>query len=106
MKNSNDAIGNQTRDLPTCSAVFLPTALACAPHRSYQFFSGHIEFISSTCCRSVELQGFDVIHNTTAVCLPEAINTKFNICISMRSGGYGSLWELIYSTLASVEKFL
>jgi len=23
MKNSNDTIGNQTRDLPTCSAVFI-----------------------------------------------------------------------------------
>jgi hypothetical protein len=27
MKNSNDNIGNQTRDLPTCSAVPKPTAL-------------------------------------------------------------------------------
>jgi hypothetical protein len=27
MKNSNDAIGNQSRDLPVCSAVPEPTAL-------------------------------------------------------------------------------
>ena len=27
MKNSNDTIGNRTRDLPTCSAVPQPTAL-------------------------------------------------------------------------------
>jgi hypothetical protein len=26
MKNSNDTIGNQTRDLPVCSAVPQPTA--------------------------------------------------------------------------------
>jgi len=26
MKNSNDTIGNRTRDLPTCSAVPQPTA--------------------------------------------------------------------------------
>ena len=26
MKNSNDTIGNRTRDLPTCSAVSQPTA--------------------------------------------------------------------------------
>jgi hypothetical protein len=30
MKNSNDTIGNRTRDLPTCSAV-PPTALPRAP---------------------------------------------------------------------------
>ena len=32
MKNSNDTIGNRTRDLPTCSAVPQPTA----PPRSHQ----------------------------------------------------------------------
>ena len=31
MKNSNDTIGNQTRDLPTCSAVSQPTAPPRAP---------------------------------------------------------------------------
>jgi len=30
MKNSNDTIGNRTRDLPTCSAVPQPTALQAA----------------------------------------------------------------------------
>jgi hypothetical protein len=30
MKNSNDTIGNRTRDLPTCSAVPQPTALPAA----------------------------------------------------------------------------
>jgi len=32
MKNSSDTIGNQTRDLPTCSVVPQPTALPRAPH--------------------------------------------------------------------------
>ena len=27
LKNSNDTIGNRTRDVPTCSAVAQPTAL-------------------------------------------------------------------------------
>jgi hypothetical protein len=31
MKNSNDTIGNRTRDLPACSAVPQPTALPRAP---------------------------------------------------------------------------
>jgi len=31
MKNSNDTIGNRTRDLPACSAVPQPTVLPRAP---------------------------------------------------------------------------
>ena len=31
MKNSNDTIGNQTRDLPACSAVPQPAAQPRAP---------------------------------------------------------------------------
>ena len=31
MKNSNDATGNQTHNLPTCSAVPQPTVLLCTP---------------------------------------------------------------------------
>ena len=31
MKNSNDTIGNQTHDLPACSAVPQPTAISRAP---------------------------------------------------------------------------
>ena len=31
MKNSNDTIGNRTRDLPACSAVPQPTAPPRAP---------------------------------------------------------------------------
>jgi len=31
MKNSNDTIGNRTRDLPTCTAVPQPTSLPHAP---------------------------------------------------------------------------
>jgi hypothetical protein len=30
MKNANETIGNQTRDLPVCSAVSQPTAPPCA----------------------------------------------------------------------------
>jgi hypothetical protein len=36
MKNSSDTIGNQTRDLPTCSAVPQPTALRRAPMKTYR----------------------------------------------------------------------
>ena len=33
MKNSNDTIGNQTHDLPTCSAVPQPTAPPRTPNQ-------------------------------------------------------------------------
>ena len=36
MKNSNDTIGNRTRDLPDCSAVPQPTAPSRAPVESKQ----------------------------------------------------------------------
>ena len=37
MKNSNDNIGNRTRDLPTRSAVPQPTALRRAPEVFHRF---------------------------------------------------------------------
>jgi len=36
MKNSSDTIGNQTCDLPACSAVPQPTALPGAPYAYIQ----------------------------------------------------------------------
>jgi hypothetical protein len=38
MKNSNDTIGNRTRDLPSCSAVLQPTAPPRAPIFSQRLF--------------------------------------------------------------------
>jgi hypothetical protein len=37
MKNSGDTIGNQTRDLPACSAVPQPTAPPRAAENNYPF---------------------------------------------------------------------
>jgi len=42
MKNSNDTIGNRTRDLPTCSAVPQPTA----PPRASSEAIDCIKFVS------------------------------------------------------------
>jgi len=43
MKNSNDIIGNRTRDLPTCSAVPQPTAPSRTPHSTlYHHKSTHL----------------------------------------------------------------
>jgi len=38
LKNSNDNIGNRTRDLPACSAVPQPTALPCALYINCMIF--------------------------------------------------------------------
>jgi len=40
MKNSNDIIGNRTRDLPACSAVPQPTA----PPRAPAVFLTHVQY--------------------------------------------------------------
>ena len=39
MKNSNDTIGNRTRDLPACSAVPQPTAPTRTPHKNVSHFN-------------------------------------------------------------------
>ena len=41
LKNSNDTIGNQTRDLPNCSAAPQPTALPRAPNMVRNVTKGH-----------------------------------------------------------------
>ena len=60
MKNSNDTIGNRTRDLPACSAVPQPTAPPRAP-KIYTVISKYLrpsmEFAS---CRSSEATNFRV----------------------------------------------
>jgi hypothetical protein len=47
MKNSNYSIGNQTRDLPACSAVPEPTAppYTPPPPQLRQYFSQFVELI-------------------------------------------------------------
>ena len=40
MKNSNDKIGNQTRDLSACSAVPQPTAPPCKRYEYQGYFLG------------------------------------------------------------------
>ena len=53
MKNSNNTIGNRTRDLPACSAVPQPTALPRVPigHRTYRLVSA----VSARLSRKLEL---------------------------------------------------
>ena len=57
-KNSNDTIGNRTRDLPTCSAVPQPTALPPAPCK-YGIFYEIMQFVQSAynMCKSLASRG-------------------------------------------------
>ena len=51
MKNSKDANGNRTRDLPTCSAVPQPTALPRAPLVLYDDLKSGTRFKLQGCNR-------------------------------------------------------
>ena len=46
MENSNDSIGNQTRDLSACSAVPQPSALLRALHSIYLFSSSFSSYLT------------------------------------------------------------
>ena len=48
VKNSNDTIGNRTRDLPTCSAVPQPTALPRTPK--------HTRYMNTSLCSCCSLK--------------------------------------------------
>jgi len=50
MKNSNDTIGNRTRDLPTCSAMPQPTALPRTPIDVTGISIYHLHFIYLIVC--------------------------------------------------------
>jgi len=48
MKNSNETIGNRTRDLPACSAVPQPTAPPHAPGRKRTYSKEKLETLVAT----------------------------------------------------------
>ena len=54
MKNSNDTIGNQTRDLPVCSTVPQPTAPPRAPVSKVVFINIYLN-IKQCCDRMVSV---------------------------------------------------
>jgi len=62
MKNSNDTIGNRTRDLPACSAVPQPTALPRAPILPY-IHSENTKRVSSLGLRIILLTSETVRQN-------------------------------------------
>ena len=51
MKNSNDTIGNRTRDLPTCSAVPQPTAQYCLQIESFTPTTLMVPLACSSCAQ-------------------------------------------------------
>ena len=50
MKNSNDTIGNRTRDLPACSSVLQPTAPPRAPYKEMSTFKKKITLSRQVSC--------------------------------------------------------
>ena len=55
IKNSNDTIGNLTRDLPTCSAVPQPSALPCAPNTKWTNTKLMATLITFQLCNHVDV---------------------------------------------------
>jgi hypothetical protein len=57
MKNSNDTIGNRTRDLPACSSVPQPTAPRRAPYilqsDSFTLCKLYIKIANSVLCSNI-----------------------------------------------------
>ena len=65
MKNSNDTIGNRTRDLPTCSAVPQPTAPPRAPKAYGGVTVKFHEFLDPT------LDGSDYVASLSGTFIPK-----------------------------------
>jgi hypothetical protein len=70
MKNSNDAIGNRTRDLPACSAMPQTTAPPGAPEDVSQFITN---FPSDCLGRDFSI--------TVGVVITYCCNTNFSLIV-------------------------
>ena len=79
MKNSNDTIGNRTRDLPACSAVPQSTAPRRAPIFSY------VDLIT---CIQLQLSSNSVLMNIDS--LKHVINFVMNRCFRTADTGQRS----------------
>ena len=78
MKNYSDTIGNQTRDLPTCSAVSQPTALPRAPFLIVYCSEITCDFLFSTSkCKgkAVPLQAWSGPEGSRKLTFPDFITT-------------------------------
>jgi len=74
MKNSNDPIGNRTRDLPTCSAVPQPTA---PPHVPCVYI-----YIFSVLDFEVEINMYNKCHHEVAI-----FTAWWELCLSYFNHG-------------------
>ena len=58
MKNSNDTIGDLTRDLPTCSAVPQPAA----PHKNISTKSKFVTYFCLELSHQISSKAIDISH--------------------------------------------
>jgi hypothetical protein len=105
MKNSNDIIGNRSRDLPSCSAVPQPTAPPRAPpgkvpyiNFNWTFFiAGNMEFIWKTKNHRACSMTFFVCHS----CF------KLNIYLTYNKARYALMFPallIIYREFLNINK--
>ena len=117
MNNSNDTIGNRTRDLPTCSAVSQPTAPQHTPPfkryimtlslkplyfpSKFQFESQSHSLAKSTCqlCSTVRMLFCENCHSQTMQSrhqqLFHVLNVRQFLCTPQRHGGRRGIAPLI-----------
>jgi hypothetical protein len=80
MKNSNDTIGNRTRDLPACSAVPQPTAPPRAPRLQADVQEIVVLFLAA-------VRGLFLFQNVRPFLEP--ISLQFNGSVSLGAGRSG-----------------
>jgi hypothetical protein len=77
MKNSNDTIRNQTRDLPVCSAVPQPTAPPCTPCSMLHIYNNHRPTLGHSLLIwtnvSYESPWFSTLHHVNPLSRPSII---------------------------------
>ena len=97
MKNSNDNIGNRTRDLPACSAVPQPTALPRAPAHGSVHRNNILVYNSNKMHKSQSL-----FNLTTALHISGATVTHLQEHKTTVTTASGNLAYATHNTLRSV----
>jgi len=91
MKNSNDTIGNRTRNLPACSAVAQPTAPPHTPELQYIT-------VSSSKYKSVVVYILYGVHIQTfalMLCDLEGISSSYSMWCVLYQAGKCNIWQHI-----------
>jgi len=91
MKNSNDTIGNRTRDFLACSAIPQPTAPSCSPSKYVQYQTNLSLMGLYLNCQTKKLSGFP----SEQITIPHTTG-KPNFCCSLLCLVQGIDWRNVH----------